>query len=129
MMISCGTDILETQRMKNAVQKWDQAFLKRIFTEKEIEYSMGKRFYFEHLAARFAAKEAVFKAFGEGFSSANFKDIEIVNDKNGRPSVLLKGAMQELSNNQKVDSIAISMSHTRNYAQAMAIITRKSEEN
>ncbi|MFH2137571.1 MAG: holo-ACP synthase [Candidatus Omnitrophota bacterium] len=128
-MISCGTDILETERMKNAVKKWDKSFLKRIFTEREIEYSMGKRFYFEHLAARFAAKEAVFKAFGEGFTSANFKNIEIINDHNGRPSVLLTGAMKDLSQNQKVESIAISMSHTRNYAQAVAIITRKSEEN
>ena len=119
---------VETERMKNAVQRWDAAFLKRIFTDKEIEYSMNKRFYFEHLAARFAAKEAVFKAFGEGFSSANFKDIEIINDENGKPNVVLTGAMEQLGNRKNVESIAVSMSHTKNYAQAMAILVSKDNE-
>ena len=128
MNISCGTDILETERMKNAAQRWDKAFLKRIFTEREIEYSMNKRFYFEHLAARFAAKEAVFKAFGEGFTSANFKDIEIINDENGKPNVFLKGDMEKLGRKQNIEGISVSMSHTKTYAQAMAILVRKSNE-
>ena len=122
MKINCGTDIIETKRMKNAVKKWKQAFLDRIFTNKEIEYSLGRKFYFEHLAARFAAKEAVFKAFGEGFSSANFKDVEIINDKNGMPCVFLKGPMKKLSQRKKVKQITVSMSHTRDYAQATAIL-------
>ena len=127
MIISCGTDIIETKRMKDAVNKWDKAFLDKIFTEKELQYSMRKKFYCQHLAARFAAKEAVFKAFGEGFSSANFKDIEITNDKNGKPSVYLKGQMKELAEQKGVGDILVSMSHTRNYAQAMAIFIGKDE--
>lgn len=122
MMISCGTDIIETKRMKDAIKKWKKSFLNRIFTEREIEYSMGRKFYFEHLAARFAAKEAVLKAFGEGFSGANLKDVEIINDKNGRPSVILKRGMEKLRKKKKITSISVSMSHTRNYAQAMAIL-------
>ncbi|MBI4846086.1 MAG: holo-ACP synthase [Candidatus Omnitrophica bacterium] len=121
-MVGCGTDIIETKRMKEAVKKWGASFLKRIFTQKEIEYSMKRRFYFEHLAARFAAKEAVLKAFGDGFSSANLKDIEIVNDKNGRPGVILKADMDKLKKKKKICSISVSMSHTKNYAQAIAIL-------
>jgi len=122
MIISCGTDIIETKRMKEAVKKWGQSFLNRVFTKKEIEYSMGKKFYFEHLAARFAAKEAVLKAFGDGFRWTNLKDVEIINDKNGKPGVILKQDMEKLRKRKKINTISVSMSHTRNYAQAMAIL-------
>ncbi len=125
MIISCGTDIIETKRVKDAVKKWKISFLKRIFTSKEIAYSQKKRFQFEHLAARFAAKEAVLKAFGDGFTSANFKDIEIINDTNGRPNVILTGAMEKLRVKSKINNILVSMSHTRNYAQAIAIVVAK----
>lgn len=122
MGISCGTDIIETKRVKDAIKKWGKAFLKRVFTQKEIEYSMKRRFYFEHLAARFAAKEAVLKAFGEGISGANLKDVEIINDPSGRPLVTLKGSMEKLRKCRHVGTITVSMSHTRDYAQAMAIM-------
>jgi phosphopantethiene--protein transferase domain len=125
MNISCGTDIIETKRVKDAVKKWGDAFLQRVFTQKEIAYSMKHRFYFEPLAARFAAKEAVLKAFGDGISGANLKDIEIINDPSGRPVVTLKGKMKKLGQHQRVNAISVSMSHTRNYAQAMAIIVKK----
>ncbi len=125
MIISCGTDIIETKRVKDAVKKWKNSFLNRVFTQKEIDYSMKRRFYFEHLAARFAAKEAVMKAFGDGFTAANLKDIEIINDKNGRPEVILKAAMEKLRKKKKISSISVSMSHTRNYAQAVAIFIGK----
>lgn len=125
MIISCGTDIVETKRMKDAIKKWKKSFLNRVFTEKEIKYSMKRRFYFEHLAARFAAKEAVLKAFGEGFTGANLKDIEIINDNNGRPCVTLRRGMEILRKKKKINSISVSMSHTRNYAQAVAIIVSK----
>ena len=125
MIISCGTDIIETQRMKDAVKKWKDSFLKRIFTDKEINYSMKRKFYCEHLAARFAAKEAVLKAFGDGFSVVNLKDVEIINDKHGRPVVTLKRAMEKLRKKKNITQICVSMSHTRNYAQAMAILVGK----
>ncbi|MBU4304119.1 MAG: holo-ACP synthase [Candidatus Omnitrophica bacterium] len=125
MIISCGTDIIETKRVKDAVKKWDKSFLRRVFTQQEIDYSMKRRFYFEHLAARFAAKEAVLKAFGDGFTGANIKDVEIKNDKNGRPNVILKGDMEKLRKKKKIHTITVSMSHTKDYAQAMAILIGK----
>lgn len=122
MFISCGTDIIETKRMKDAIGKWKDSFLNRIFTEKEISYSMNRKFYCEHLAARFAAKEAVLKAFGDGFSVVNLKDVEIINDANGRPQVTLRRKMEELKVAKKIKQICVSMSHTKNYAQATAIL-------
>ena len=125
MNISCGTDLIETKRIKDAIKKWDDSFLKRVFTAKEIKYSMKRRFYFEHLAARFAAKEAVLKAFGQGIGAADLKEIEITNDKSGKPNVTLKGKMEKLRKRNKINNITISMSHTRHYAQAIAIVTGK----
>ncbi|MCM8813623.1 MAG: holo-ACP synthase [Candidatus Omnitrophica bacterium] len=122
MVIGCGTDIVETERFKNAVRRWEQSFLERVFTAREIAYAMRRRFYQEHLAARFAAKEAVFKAFGDGFSRINFKDVEIINDENGRPRVLLYGVLEQLRRSRQVSSILISLSHSRAYAQAMALL-------
>ena len=122
MFISCGTDIIETKRMKAALKRWKDSFLKRIFTEKEIKYSMSRKFYSEHLAARFAAKEAVLKAFGDGFSIVNLKDVEIINDEHGRPVVTLRRSMEKLRKKKNIKEISVSMSHTRNYAQAMGIL-------
>lgn len=128
MIISCGTDIIETKRMKDAVGKWKDSFLKRIFSDREISYSMNRKFYCEHLAARFAAKEAVLKAFGDGFSIVNLRDVEIINDKHGRPVVALKRAMEKLRKKKNITQISVSMSHTRNYAQATAILVGKDEK-
>lgn len=125
MYISCGTDIIETKRIKDAVGRWKEPFLKRIFTDREIAYSMKRKFYFEHLAARFAAKEAVLKGFGDGFTSSNLKDVEIINDEHGRPNVILKRKMEQLRKKKNIETITISMSHTRHYAQAMAILVGK----
>ncbi|MFH1092533.1 MAG: holo-ACP synthase [Candidatus Omnitrophota bacterium] len=125
MFISCGTDIIETKRMRDAFKRWKDSFLRRIFTNKEIDYSMKRKFYFEHLAARFAAKEAVLKALGDGFSVANLKDVEIINDKHGRPVVTLKRTMEKLRKKKNITQICVSMSHTRDYAQATAILVGK----
>ncbi|RKY36353.1 MAG: holo-[acyl-carrier-protein] synthase [Candidatus Omnitrophota bacterium] len=125
MKINCGTDIIEVKRIKNAVEKWGKGFLKRIFTQQEIDYSLHRSFCFEHLSARFAAKEAVFKAFGTGFSSADFKNVEIVNDQRGRPYVILKGNMKFLFGKLFAEQLTISMSHTQSLAQAVAILVVK----
>ncbi|MFH1691724.1 MAG: holo-ACP synthase [Candidatus Omnitrophota bacterium] len=107
-----GVDIVEIKRLEGAVERWGDVFLKRVFTEREIAYSKKKHFPLQHLAARFAAKEAVFKAFGTR-PALNFKDIEIFNDEFGRPRCNVKN---------KLESILLSISHTHEYAVASAII-------
>ena len=127
MVLGCGTDLIETERIHHAVAKWNNAFLQRVFTEREIAYSMKRRYYEEHLAARFAAKEAVLKAFGSGFSAANLKDVEIVNDDNGRPQVILRGPMRALQTKRGIGTITVSMTHTRRYAHAVALLLGRTE--
>jgi len=111
MIHGVGVDIVEIERLKQAIQRWDEAFLNRVFTETEIKYSMQKRFPFQHLAARFAAKEAIIKAFGDTFIA--LKDIEISNDKFGKPRCAI---------HNKKNKIHLSIAHTDKYAIATAVI-------
>ncbi len=106
-----GIDMVEISRLKKAIDRWGDVFLNRVFTKKEIDYSMQKRFPFQHLAARFAAKESIIKAFGN--TPVTFKDIEIVNDKFGKPSCKI---------NNKKNQIHLSIAHTDKYAIATAVI-------
>ena len=112
MIKGSGIDIVEIKKLENAVKRWGDVFLNRVFTKAELAYSQKKRYPMQHLAARFAAKEAIFKAFGTN-PKLNFKDIEISNDKFGRPYCVI---------NNKRPPISLSLSHTDNYAVACAII-------
>ncbi|QAT17112.1 holo-[acyl-carrier-protein] synthase [Candidatus Velamenicoccus archaeovorus] len=112
MVRGSGIDIVEIKKLDRAVKRWGDVFLKRVYTAKELAYSRSKRHPLQHLAARFAAKEAIFKALGNS-PKLNFRDIEIINDVNGRPFCRIK--------NRKT-SIALSLSHTDHYAVASAIL-------
>jgi len=125
MVLGSGVDIIEVDRVKKAVTKWGESFLKKVFTDKEIAYSEKKRFTHQHLAARFATKEAVLKAFGGGWSrTLPWKDVEIVNDKNGKPEIKLYGEAKKIYDKKGIEKIAVSMSHTKEYAVANAILIR-----
>ncbi len=88
MIIGTGIDIVEIDRFKESVKKYGSSFLKKIFTSNEISYSRKRRFSDQHFAARFATKEAVLKAFGdEPGTIRKWTDIEVSNDKNGKPLV------------------------------------------
>ena len=115
MIKGSGIDIVEIERLKQAVKRWGDSFLDRVFTTSELAYSRSKRFPLQHLAARFAAKEAIFKAFGTN-PRLNFKDIEIRNDKYGKPYCVIKN---------KRSPILLSISHSHEYAVASAIIQKK----
>lgn len=123
MIIGTGIDIVEVSRIKRAVQKWGDIFLRRIFTEKELGYSKNKTSCYQHLAARFAVKEAVLKAFGNNWTNrAKWCDIGVWNEESGKPNVTLKGEIEELSEKLGVNDILISISHTRTYAVANVIL-------
>jgi len=115
MIIGTGIDIIEISRIEKAIKKWGDGFLNHVFCDEEIEYARQNKFPMQHFAARFAAKEAVFKAIGDD-PNINWKDIKILNDKHGRPTVIY--------NNKKFkNKIVISLSHSKKYAVANAIIT------
>ena len=121
MKISCGTDIIEIDRIKQSIENLGDAFLNRVFTENEIKYCESKNNQkYQHYAARFTAKEAVFKAVSSNLKdkySITWKDIEVCNNEQGKPYINLYGINQEL-----FESIDISISHCKEYATANVVI-------
>lgn len=123
MIIGTGVDIVEISRIRQAADKWKDKFLSRVFTEKELGYANSKKFACQHLAARFAAKEAVLKAFGDSsINNMEWKNIEIINNKDGKPMVRLNGEAKRMMAKRGVRDIIVSLSHTKNYAVANAIL-------
>ncbi len=114
-IIGIGTDIIEIKRIKQLHEKSSRFSLK-VFSESELDYCLSKKEYAQHLAVRFAAKEAVAKALGKSFS---WQDVEIGNDDLGKPVVVLKGEAKIAAKNFKV---LLSMSHSRDYACAVAVV-------
>ncbi len=121
MVYGIGTDIVEIDRIANSINKFGDKFLNKIFTELEREYCLSKKNSAQHFAARFAAKEAVFKALASQYSEIySWQDIEVYNEPSGLPKVKLYG---ELANVVSIDkSLQISMSHSKNYATCFAIL-------
>lgn len=114
-MESIGVDIVEIDRIEKIVKEYGDVFLKKVFSEDEINYCKSKAKPPQHFAARFAAKEAVAKALGTGFrNSLMLKDIEVRNDENGKPYVCFKGIKDE--------RFLISISHCNRYVVAIAAI-------
>jgi len=119
-----GIDITEVERIESLAEQHEQ-FLTRIYTEREINYCNRKRNKYQHYAARFAAKESVLKALGAGWSQEiKWTDIEVVNDKNGRPLINTYGGVKKLMEKKKVKEILISLSHTSRYAIASAQLVK-----
>lgn len=115
-----GTDIIEIERLRKAYSRKGQAFLNKIFTEKEKKYCLKFKDSIPHFAARFAAKEAVVKAIGVGFGKEiTFKDIEVINDLNGKPEIKVS---MNLQSKFDFSDILITISHSEKYAIAFCII-------
>ena len=110
-----GIDIIEIARIKKAIARWGESFLHRVYTEPELELYHQKP---SSLAARFAGKEAVVKALGTQAKGISWKEIEILSDSSGRPLVHLYGKAQNQADNLGLKNLAISLSHSREYAVA-----------
>jgi holo-[acyl-carrier protein] synthase len=125
-ILGIGVDIVEIDRMKAAVNKWGAHFLNKMFTEREIKYSNSKRFCHQHFAARFAAKEAVVKAFGgTNKFPIQWTDIEILNDNEGKPVVEFSGDAVKLKELKKIDQVMLTLSHSKHYAVANVMLLTK----
>ncbi|MBU0574534.1 MAG: holo-ACP synthase [Candidatus Margulisbacteria bacterium] len=115
MIKGVGIDIIEIDRVKKAVEKFGDAFVKRVFTDHEIDYCYRlNKYRVPELAVRFAAKEAYSKAVGTGIGDIGWKHIEIINDQKGKPQFKIRGI---LKNNAHV-----SLSHSRDYAVASVYV-------
>ena len=124
MKITCGTDIIEIERVKESIENVGTKFIERVYTEKEIEYCESrKKQKYQRYAGRFAAKEAAFKAISKILDdkySVCWKDFETINDGQGRPSIILHNI-----NTEKIESIDVSISHCKEYAIANVVILFK----
>ncbi len=120
-----GIDIVEIPRIQELIHRYGERFLRRVFTDPEIRYCAAKARSANSYSARFAAKEAVFKATGLGMDKGmKWRDIEIVNDVHGKPSIRLSGVASQLLANK---SIHLSLSHTDTLAIAMVVVENRQE--
>lgn len=124
MVLGIGIDIIEIERIKHSIDKFGDSFLNKIYTQKELDYCLSKFNKYQHLAVRFAAKEAIYKAIASGWGKeATWKNIEITNEANGMPIVSFKGKLKDFISVDK--DIKISLSHSDNYVTAVAIVYKK----
>lgn len=122
MLAGIGTDIIEIDRIENALKANDR-FLTRFFTEGEIAYFENRKYKTDTIAGRFAAKEAVAKALGTGFSGFEFKDIEVISNEVGKPHVVLHGKARLLAVKLADESFIINLSISHNNSNAIAFAT------
>ncbi len=120
MIIGIGTDIIEIERVKRVVER-RSSFMHRFFAPEELDYYRGRRMSAPSIAGGFAAKEAVVKAMGTGFSGFPWKDILILRDKHGKPWVKIEGAARGACTELGIIRIFVSISHSKEYATAQAI--------
>jgi holo-[acyl-carrier protein] synthase len=123
MIVGTGIDITEVPRIREVIERHGERFLKRIFTEGEIQYCESKENRMERYAARFAAKEAGMKAIGTGWNhGVRWRDIEVARNPGGRPTLLLHGKAAEFAAKLGATNIALSLTHTAEEAMAQVIL-------
>lgn len=118
-----GIDIVEIEELRLLIERFGDRILNRLFTAEEIKYCKSKPQQFQHFAARMAAKEATFKALGRGWDKGiQWKNVEVINERSGKPSLLFSGKAEELLNTLGFVSHKVSISHSKHYAISTVII-------
>jgi len=121
-LVAHGIDMVDCARMGEVVSRHGERFLKRVFTPAELDYCLSRKRQVEHLAGRFAAKEAVLKVLGTGWREGiRWTDIEIRNEPSGRPVVRLSGRCRRLAEELGLGDVLISISHISSHAIASAV--------
>lgn len=123
MIFGSGVDLVEVKRIEQILVRWGGKFLQKVFTPEEIRDVQGRKYPALHLAARFAAKEAVSKALSGVWPPGriNWQDVEIRNEPDGRPRVFLRGKIQDKLKENSL-SLLLSISHTRSNALASVLL-------
>src|SRR5688500_18091958 len=116
-ILGIGTDIVEVLRIAQMIERHGELFLQRVYTPGEIEYCTARKAATQHYAGRWAAKEAVLKALGTGWSRGiSWQDIEVRNELGGKPLIHLGGGARELCDRMQIAEVMISLSHCRSHA-------------
>ena len=127
MIVGMGIDIAEVDRVKAAIERHGEAFLRRLYTQREREYCERFKNKYERYAGRFAAKEAAMKALGTGWSrGVRWVDVEVVRQSGGRPTVTLRGEAAKVASSLGVERVVLSITHTS--AQAFAQVIFEGQE-
>ena len=122
-VLGIGVDLVECARIEHSLERFGDRFLNRVFTAGEIEYSKSMKYPVRHLAARFAAKEAILKAFGTGIGKAmGWRNIDVRKKPSGEPFLLLTGGAEELAKQRGVKNALITLSHTDHHAMAVIVL-------
>ncbi len=117
-----GTDIVECLRIAQMIERHGELFIGRVYTQHEIEYCSQRKAATQHYAGRWAAKEAVLKALGTGWiRGISWRDVEVRNDRSGRPKIALAGGAREVCEKASISEIQVSISHCRSHATAYAL--------
>ena len=119
--VATGIDVIEIDRIEKAIARWGDRFLRRIYTDAEVSYCRGRA---QSLAGRFAAKEAVSKALGVGIRRLRWRDIEILPNQAGKPTVRLGGRAAVVAERHGLDRFEVSITHSRTDAIVVAIAWR-----
>jgi holo-[acyl-carrier protein] synthase len=121
-ILGIGTDIIECPRIGRMIEQHGELFLSRVYTEREIRYCQARKRALEHFAGRWAAKEAILKAIGTGWTKGiAWTDLEVRNDAGGQPQVHVRGGAREIALARGIGNLLVSISHCRTYATAFAI--------
>jgi holo-[acyl-carrier protein] synthase len=122
-VLGIGVDLVECARIEHSIERFGDRFLNRVFTTGEIECSKSMKYPARHLAARFAAKEAVSKAFGTGIGKAmGWRDIDVRKKPSGEPFLVLTGGAEKLAMQRGVKNLLITLSHTDHHAMAVIVL-------
>ncbi|HEY3600742.1 MAG TPA: holo-ACP synthase [Chthoniobacterales bacterium] len=122
-IIGIGIDVVDCARIESSIERFGERFLHRVFTEGEIAYSQSMKFPARHFAARFAAKEAISKAFGTGIGkSMGWRDLDVQKKESGEPYVVLSGGAAKMAHERGVDKVWISLSHTETIGMATIVL-------
>lgn len=122
MILGNGIDLVKNQRIAALIDKYEEHFLNKIYTKNEIKYCRSKSNASVSFAARFAAKEAMLKALGTGMRNNSWKEIEVINNKLGKPEITLSGKTEALAESKNIKSIFLSISHEKKYSIAQIIL-------
>ena len=125
-IVGIGLDLVRIDRVRAVADRWKARFLDRLYTPAERRYCMARPSPYASLAGRFAAKEAVLKALGTGWTDGiRWRDIQVLNDRSGRPRATVSGRVKTLMKRAGVTDIHVSLSHDTDYAVAEAILVKR----
>ena len=125
-IVGIGTDIVECLRIGRMIERHGELFLTRIYTDREIRYCQSRKRAMEHFAGRWAAKEAILKCLGTGWTNGLcWTDMEVRNEPRGGPKVYLAGAAKERALELRIADVLLTISHCRAYATAYALAIAK----